>query len=338
MSIERQKMKIAIISVTNSGDRISQSLKENLEVYHKYSCHIYTKDEVKTLTLNKICSEAMENFQGIIFISSTGIAVRGIAPFIKSKDKDPAVVVIDNSVKYAISLLSGHLGGANTLTEEVSHILKCMPIITTATDGLKIEAPDMVAKNNNLIIDNLKDAKDIAALLVEGKKVAFIDEESLINTPKGYVEEENQADGAVYVTHKLEVENITNKTLKLIRRNIVLGIGCRKDYDINSMEQNVLKSLRENNIDFRSVKKIATVEIKAKEKAILFLRDKLNCELEIFTIEEIKKVEDKYEGSDFVRKTLGIGSVCEPSVELSGGKIIKNKMKLNGMTLSIGVL
>ena len=61
---------------------------------------------------------------------------------------------MDNSVKYAISLLSGHLGGANTLTEEVSHILKCSSIITTATDGLKIEAPDMVAKNNNLIIDN----------------------------------------------------------------------------------------------------------------------------------------------------------------------------------------
>ena len=79
---------------------------------------------------------------------------------------------------------------------------------------------------------------------------------SLINTPKGYVEEKNQADGNVYVTHKLEVENTIHKTLKLIRRDIVLGIGCRKDYDINSMEQNVMQVLRENNIDFEVLKKL----------------------------------------------------------------------------------
>lgn len=338
MNLEREKMKIAIISVTVNGDNVSNTLKAQLEKSN-YEVFIYAKSKVKELSLNKICKEAMEKFDGIIFISSTGIAVRGIAPFIKSKVNDPAIVVLDNSLKYAISLLSGHLGGANELTKIVSEITKAQPIITTATDNLNIKAPDMIAKDNNLIIDNLKNAKDIAGLLVDRKKVAFIDEKNLIKIPKGYVANKNDdnIEGLIIVTNKLHIkENV--KTLKLIRKDIILGIGCKKDFPAEKMEETVLQALEENNIDFRAVKAIGTVEIKAEEKAILSLKEKLNCALNIFSIEEIKNIDYKFKGSDFVRKTIGIGSVCEPSVELSGGKIIKDKMKLNGMTLSIGVI
>ncbi|MGG7165390.1 cobalt-precorrin 5A hydrolase [Clostridium ihumii] len=336
MNIEWQKMKIAIISVTKNGDSNSLVLKEKLQEFSE-NIKIYFKSEVKTLGLNNVCKEAMTYYEAVIFISSTGIAVRGIAPFIKSKDKDPAVVVVDNSSKYAISLLSGHLGGANKLTTLVSEILGAEAIITTATDNLNIKAPDLFAKENNLIIDSLKDCKDIAALLVEGKKVGFYDEDNKLDIPKGYIDSLEGVDGTMYVTNKLNL-NTSKKTLKLIRKNIVLGIGCRKDYDEDTMEKTVFEVLEKYNLDIRSVKVIGTVEIKAEEKAILRLQKKLSCDLNIFSIDDIRKVEHKYEGSDFVRKTIGVGSVCEPSVELSGAEILIDKLKLNGMTLCIGKL
>lgn len=336
MNIEWQKMKIAIISVTKNGDSNSLVLKEKLQEFSE-NIKIYFKSEVKTLGLNNVCKEAMTSYEAVIFISSTGIAVRGIAPFIKSKDKDPAVVVVDNSSKYAISLLSGHLGGANELTALVSETLGAEAIITTATDNLNIKAPDLFAKENNLIIDSLKDCKDIAALLVEGKKVAFYDEDNKLDIPKGYRDSLEGVDGVMYVTNKLNL-NTSKKTLKLIRKNIVLGIGCRKDYDEDTMEKTVFEVLEKYNLDIRSVKVIGTVEIKAEEKAILRLQKRLSCDLNIFSIDDIRKVEHKYEGSDFVRKTIGVGSVCEPSVELSGAEILIDKLKLNGMTLCIGKL
>lgn len=383
----------------------SYSKKEDLNSAYKKNCF---KNE--DFNFKEIVKKSFQFYDAIIFISSTGIAVRAISPFIQSKDKDPAVIVIDSTGKYVISLLSGHLGGANELTEKIAKIIGAEPVITTATDNLNIKAPDIIAKENDLVIENLKKAKDIAALLVNGEKVAFIDEEDLVNFPKGYINNIKDAKGLVFVTNKLHIEedffyknkqllsqnpskhkekkgtvketlisnyiekeaktsvkelsmlenthnqkgiNLTSKDvqvqikheelqkkciLKLIRKNIVLGIGCRKNYDDITMKENVIKVLKEENIDFKSINSIVSVEIKKDETAIKELSKFLRCPFITYSLEEIKKVEHKFKGSEFVRKTIGVGSVCEPSIELKGGKIIKEKQKLNGMTLVIGKL
>ncbi|WP_434296098.1 cobalt-precorrin 5A hydrolase [Clostridium sporogenes] len=424
MNLEKESriMKISIINVTKMGNDIAYKIKEHMDadLYSKYVTkelivetsleykHPHCKDSNLNLLNDKhyfkkedfnfkeIVKKSFQDYDAIIFISSTGIAVRAIAPFIQSKDKDPAVIVIDSTGKYVISLLSGHLGGANELTEKIAKTIEAEPIITTATDNLNIKAPDIVAKENNLVIEDLKKAKEIAALLVNGQKVAFIDEDSLIDFPKGYVHNIEDAKGIVFVTNKLYVdktflneneqfisenestykkENLTSKEtviskyaeeninpinksvqltikhedlekqsldnkciLKLIRKNIVLGIGCRKNYDDITMKENVIKVLKEENINFKSINSIVSVEIKKDEIAIKELSKFLRCPFITYSLEEIKKVEHKFKGSEFVRKTIGVGSVCEPSIELKGGKIIKGKQKLNGMTLAIGKL
>ncbi|KEI98930.1 cobalamin biosynthesis protein CbiG [Clostridium botulinum A2B3 87] len=360
-------MKISIINVTKMGNDIAYKIKEHMDadLYSKYVTkeliaeasleykHSHCKDSKLNLLNDKhyfkkedfnfkeIVKKSFQDYDAIIFINSTGIAVRAIAPFIQSKDKDPAVIVIDSTGKYVISLLSGHLGGANELTEKIAKNIGAEPIITTATDNLNIKAPDIIAKENNLVIEDLKKAKDIAALLVNGQKVAFIDEEDLVNFPKGYTYDIESAKGIVFVTNKLHVDEafLNNKCiLKLIRKNIVLGIGCRKNYDDITMKENVIKVLKEENIDLKSINSIVSVEIKKDENAIKELSKFLGCPFITYSIEEIKKVEHKFKGSDFVRKTIGVGSVCEPSIELKGGKIIKEKQKLTGMTLAIGEL
>ncbi|MCY6356322.1 cobalt-precorrin 5A hydrolase [Clostridium sp. ZS2-4] len=325
-------MRIGIISVTKQGDLIADKLKEVLDV------EIFSKSSIEDFNIKNITEKLMESCQAVIFIASTGIAVRSIAPFLKGKAIDPAVLVVDSCANFVISLVSGHLGGANELTLKVAEILKAQPVITTATDNLGITAPDVIAKHNNLIIEDFKKAKYIAAKLVDGKKVAFIDDKGCIPLPKGYIDNVEKADGAVYVTNRLkgDWQNKNFTSLKLIRKNIILGIGCRKDFDAEKMHKTVVKVLRENNIDIRAVSVVATVEIKKDEKAILELSKNLNAELKIFTLNEIKEIEDRYKGSDFVKKSIGVRAVCEPSVELSGGKLLTGKISCGGMTICIG--
>ena len=152
----------------------------------------------------------MKTSKGVIFISSTGIAVRAIAPFLEGKDKDPGVVVVDLSSKYAINILSGHLGGGNELTLKVAQILNVQPIITTATDNLGIIAPDVLAKDNDLIIEDLKKAKYIASLLVDEKTIGIKDDYNIIKISKGYEKIQELRENCIWITHNLKLIIIMN--------------------------------------------------------------------------------------------------------------------------------
>lgn len=330
---------IGIISVTEKGDILAKQLSKAL------GGNLYLKVEIEDFKLSKVTEEAMGKHKGVIFISSTGIAVRAIAPYLRGKDKDPGVVVVDVSNNYSISLISGHIGGANDLALEVSKILNNTHIITTATDNLGVVAPDMIAIKNSLVIESLKKAKTIAMLLVNGEVIGFKDDRNLIDIPSGYKKLENIEENSVWITNRVIPKNNlnnsvldNNKILRLIRKDIVLGIGCRKGIESERLEEFIMRILHENNIDPRSVLKIGSIDVKKDEKAIKDLKDKLECEFKTFSKDEILKIQHKFEGSDFVEKTLGVRSVSEPSVELMGGDIIVSKIKSNGMTLTIGCL
>jgi Cobalamin biosynthesis protein CbiG len=278
-------MRIGIVSVTDSGDIMAEKLKKY------YDAHIYSKKAVKDFNLKNISEYVMHNYKAIVFISSTGIAVRAISNFIKSKDIDPAVVVIDSCGRFVISLLSGHLGGANEITREIACKINAIPVITTATDNIGVTAPDVLAKKHNLIIDSLKSAKDISALLVNGEKVGFKDERNIIQCPKGYVEKSRDQRGIVIITHRDEISGIDNKIklLKLIRKDIVLGIGCRKNFSPKIMKDTVLSILKSENIDSRAVAAVSTVDIKQYEPAIIYLKDYFKCDFNIFTREKSRQ-------------------------------------------------
>ena len=324
----------------------------------------------------------MKTSKGIIFISSTGIAVRAIAPFLEGKDKDPGVVVVDLAGKYAINILSGHLGGGNELTINVAEILKVQPIITTATDNLGITAPDVLAKENDLIIEDLKKAKYIASLLVDGKTVGIKDDYTVgvkddnkeIKIGKGYERIQELRENCIWITHNLkfnsddnlisnELKNINinrnivsneykdclneqieskeldySKILKLIKKDLMLGIGCRRDTDYEKLYDFISNSLIKYNFDIRAVAAIVSVDVKKDETGIIELAKKIDCPFKTFTRDQIKTVQDKYEKSEFVLKTLGITGVCEPCVDLAGAEVIISKVKSQGMTLAIGFL
>ena len=327
-------MKTAIISVTKQGDAIAEEIKKSLAI------DIFSKNTTEDFDIYLISKQCMKNYSAIIYIASTGIAVRSIASYIRSKDVDPAVIVIDCTGRYVISLLSGHLGGANELALKLGELIGARPIITTASDNMGFIAPDMIAKSFGLEIEDLKNAKAIAAMLVAGKKVGFIDDTGEIDCPKGYeityLENSSNYEGIVYISNKEIVDFPSTIVLKLIRKNIILGIGCRKDYDSSKMREAVYKTLKQYNIDKRAIKCISTVEVKKDEEAIINLSASLKCGLEIWGIHEIQRIQHKYVGSDFVEKTIGVRAVCEPCTELSSGTLLSEKICMDGMTLCLG--
>ncbi|UYZ37465.1 cobalt-precorrin 5A hydrolase [Clostridium beijerinckii] len=349
---------ISIICPSPKGKEIALKLKEsfNGRLYIKennpsqgqinnWKSEINTFAYGEDFSLKTITKEAMNNSEGIIFIASTGIAVRAIAPFLEGKDKDPGIVVVDLSCKYAINILSGHLGGGNELTYKVSEILNSMPIITTASDNLGLIAPDILAKENNLIIEDLKKAKYIAALLIDKKIIGIKDDYNIIKISNGYEKIQCLREDCIWITHCLKSSNNEDvektdysKILRLIKKDIVLGIGCRKGTTYEKLYDFVNANLIKYNLDIRAVSCIVSVDIKANEEGIIKLAERINCPFKTFSKDEIKTVQDKYDKSEFVFKTLGITGVCEPSVDLAGAEVIISKIKHEGMTLAIGVL
>jgi cobalt-precorrin 5A hydrolase len=316
-------MKLACIAFTDDGLNIAERIRRS----QFFEADIFDKQCYK-----ERLQDIFNKYKGIVFIGSTGIAVRLCAPFLVHKAIDPAIVVVDDLGRFSISLVSGHLGGANTLALSISEVLQCQPVITTASDGRNIEAIDMFAKNNNLFIESLDDAKKITALMIEGKPIKL---ESELNQELKYSNlSDINYEGVVFVSSKHDISS--PKPYCVLRpKNINIGIGCRR----GKTKDEILKAIEEvfakNNISLRSINRIATVDVKSDEVGIIEACEALKCKMIIFSREEISKVEDKFSASDFVKSNIGVASVCEPCAHLTGGEIIVPRTVMNGITIAI---
>jgi len=316
-------MKIACLYFTSSGKAIA----ERIVYFSDYEVHIYSKENYKS-NLNDI----FEQYDGIVFISSTGIAIRISASFIKDKSIDPAIVVVDDMGRYSISLLSGHIGGANELAENIANCLKCQAIITTASDGRGIEAVDMFAKRNDLYIESLEDAKKITSMMIEGEAIKL---ESEIEAKIGYNNiVKNHEVGAIFVCSKLNI-NYLKPCCILRPKNITVGLGCRRGKTVDEIISALMTIFSDNDLSIQSIKQIATVDVKQYERGIIEACKYLNCEMVIISREAIKAVQDKFNKSAFVEATIGVSSVCEPCAYISGGELIVGRTAINGITIAI---
>lgn len=370
MSIEGN---IAIICITENGKNLArkiESLVDNCVVYQiknkKGTLDISQEDSVQIIQkkLSDFVGEVFNKFEYIIFIMATGIVVRSIAPYIISKFSDPAILVIDEKGQNVISLLSGHIGGANSLTHYISSLINANPVITTATDVNQKASLDMIAKKLNAYIDNFREnVKEVNSMLVNSKCVGLYVEEGyqvdtrgfkLIKSSKGLKDSflNKDIEKIVIVSNKinftkdiesLDVDNnfthnyYREKIIKVIPKDIVIGIGCRRYTDSKLMFDSLLEFFEVQNIDIKAVKIIGSIDLKKDEKAIIDLAKKLKAPFKTFSIDEISKVDDMFDKSDFVKKNVGVYSVAEPvAYLLSKGNLIVEKHKYKGITFSVG--
>jgi cobalt-precorrin 5A hydrolase len=316
-------MNLACIAFTAEGlviaGRIKQSQDDAVEIFDKHSY----KEQLDYI---------FNNYQGIVFIGAVGIAVRLSAPYLVHKTLDPAIVVIDDLGRYAISLVSGHLGGANELAQRLSEILSCQAVITTASEGRNIEAIDMFAKNNGLTIESMEGAKKITAMMLEGKKIKL---ESELKLDLNYNNlSEFDYEGVVFVSSELYLRS--EKPYCILRpKNINVGLGCRRGKHRDEILKAIEEVFNSNKLSLNSIKTIATVDIKSDEEGIIEACKELGCKMTIFTREEISKVQHQFAASDFVKSNVGVTSVCEPCAILAGGEMIASKTVKNGITIAI---
>jgi cobalt-precorrin 5A hydrolase len=346
--------KIAFISVTQNGMNLAVNIKNLLgegDIYITEKLSSKTsKERFKVIDgkLSDFTAKLFKNYEILIFIMATGIVVRSIASHIKSKFEDPAILVIDEKGNNVISLLSGHMGGANEMTTYISSLINANPVITTATDVNNKSSLDMIAKNLNAYIDNFREnVKDVNYLLVNDKKVGiYIDGNYKVDT-RGFITIKNinefhrlnNLDKIIYITNKYETDIKDSRIIKVVPKDIVIGMGCRRNTSFEDINNSLEDILHKYNIDKKAIRKIGSVEVKKDEQGIIELANTLGVSFETISIEEIEKIEDRFEKSDFVKKSIGVYCVAEPvAYILSDKNLIVTKHKYKGITFSIGRL
>ena len=320
----------AILYITDNGFALAKKLTS---LYPDAKAFKFKPD-----TLSKFWGK----HKSFIFIMAAGIVVRTIAPLIKNKRTDPAVVVLDEKGRFAVSLLSGHLGGANKIAKEIADFLSGQAVITTASDTNNLPAIDLWAKENNLIIEDWKSLPHIAtSFLNNGELKVYSDIE--ISMPAEFLQIKNPADADVLITNKKDpfthspIHPFTQ--LYLRPKNLVIGIGCNSGTSENEIEGAVKDTLNKNNLSFLSICSIATIDIKAHEAGLKTFAEKYGFMITAFTANELNTL-NAIQKSALVFKATGAYAVAEPAALLASGtdKLLISKQKIGNVTVAIAEL
>lgn len=285
-------------------------------------------------SLSDFCRLGFASYRAIVFIGACGIAVRGIAPYVSDKTKDPAVIVMDELSHYCIPVLSGHVGGANRLTRVLSKLSGAEPVITTATDINHIFAVDSWAKEHDLVILNPGRIKTISSALLAGKQVGFHADSPYQGVLPLGLYAADQGDLGIQVS--IRKTPFFGRALYLIPHNVTVGIGCRKGIPAKTIRDAVWDVLRKNEIYLESVLQVCSIDLKQEEQGIIEFCREESLEFITYTMQELSKLSGQFTSSDFVASVTGVDNVCErAAVKGSGGRLIVRKQTINGVTVAL---
>jgi cobalt-precorrin 5A hydrolase len=330
----------AYLSLTKNGlalcSKIKQHFGGNIITISKRA----NKDTDKSFdSFAEAVAYAFAKYDCLVCVMATGIVVRSIADLMKDKTSDPAVLVLDEKGEYCISLLSGHIGGANEKARMVSEAIGAKAVITTASDVSGKVAVDTLASELGCTIADMSAAKDITSMIVNGDRVMVCADEEL-KLPSCLIQDEmlniGDYDGVIYISKKTNV-SIVKPFVQLIPRYIVLGMGCRRDTKKQPILDLIEKQMSEIGVSLKAVASIVSVDIKADEVGLIEAAKALGVPFETVDRREIGKVEHMFEGSDFVMQTIGVSCVAQPCGYIASGrgKALLDIRRENGMTLSI---
>ena len=341
-------MKLIVITYSPAGADLGKRAVEELEGGYDCTCYLYDRYEAKGWTpfheAGSILKRAFEEKSAVLFICAVGIAVRMTAPFIVSKYTDSPVAVMDDMGKFVISLLSGHVGGANELTQLTAKIVGAVPVITTSTDLHEKFAVDMFAKNNGLYCEDKTMAKMISAAVLNKEQVGLCyDEKWCVKKGRipreldtGDLKEQDSQYGIVVTP--FEEKNIFINTLTLVPKQITLGIGCRKNVPVEEVEHAVLKVLKEHHISLHGVRQVCSIDLKKEEEGIRQFCQNHHIPFVTFSAEELGTVEGSVSHSEFVENITGVDNVCERSaLRGSDGELIVTKQIEGKITIAAAI-
>ncbi len=272
----------------------------------------------------------------LVFIMATGIVVRTIAPFLKDKRIDPAVVVLDEGGEHAISLVSGHLGGANALARDIAKIVGAKPVLTTASDVGNLPALDTWASEQGLEIDEWSLVTRTAGRLVN-RGFLKVYSDTPLNLPAAFYPARTPHSADILVSHSTDWKTDGRRAVLFLRpKDLVVGIGCNSGTPAEEIENAVRTSLDEENLSFLSLDRVATIDKKGGEEGLITFAGKHGLPMLTYAADDINRVQG-VTPSDAAQKATGAQAVAEPTALLASdhGRLLAGKKKIGNVTVAI---
>ncbi len=347
-------MKIAIIAITRDGAWLGARLRDglggaSLHVLQRYRGEAGKESVPFAGELKELVERLWPEYGGFVFVMATGIVVRMVAPLLSGKEVDPAVVVMDDAGRFAISLLSGHLGGANELASRCAFVTGAREVITTATDGRGLPSFDLLAREEGWVIEDLSRVKVLNSLLLDGEGIGVVDATGRVRTwfhGRGrlsfhdtFVEAlQSGAKGFLFVTNRHLPPQVRSESLLILRpRNLVLGIGCNSGTAADEIEDVVCTNLKRLFLSVRSVCCVASAAAKRTEAGLLAFAERLGVPARFYESDELNGVAVPSPPSVHAMDAIGAAGVAEPAALLAseGGSLILKKVKSGNVTLAV---
>ena len=329
-------MKLAVLAFSRQGCRTARRAAEALS---EAEGRLFTVERLQEPGFAPIPRPSRDFYgelfawaDAMVFVGACGIAVREIAPHVRSKATDPAVLCVDELGQFVVSLLSGHIGGANDLTRRLAEALGATPVVTTATDVNRRFSVDAWAAQAGLHIASLSAAKDVSAAILERDVPLASDFPVAGPLPPGVAPGET---GDVGICVSCRRKAPFRRTLLLVPRCLRLGIGCRRGTEAERIAQAVDRVLAEQDIHPAAVASCASIDLKADEQGLLDFCARRGWPIQFYTAEELLTAEGTFTPSEFVRSVTGVDNVCERAALMGGGRLLVKKTAMAGVTVAL---
>lgn len=281
-------------------------------------------------------AQAWQDYDKLICIMAAGIVVRGIAPLLRDKTIDPAVVVCDEQGRFAVSLLSGHLGGGNALAQNVAELLGGQAVITTASDVLGRTALDLWCRDMGLTVTNKQGLTRVMAKLVNTGSVSLCSDYPLPPLPPDILLCESPESADLRITSRIKQKGAA---VLLHPQSLVAGIGCNRNTPMEEISKALDHACRVHELACASVRKLASIDLKSDEPGLLALARTQNLPLVFYSPDQLNQVEGIAASAAVLRAT-GAKAVAEPAAILGAdnGLLLVQKIKSPNVTVAIAEL
>ena len=268
----------------------------------------------------------------MVFVGAAGIAVRSIAPHVRDKRTDPAVLCVDELGRFVIPLLSGHIGGANALAVRLAAALRAVPAVTTATDINGRFSVDAWAAEQGLFLDGMAAAKAVSAAILEGPVPLCSDFPIQGELPPGVVP---GASGPVGICLSWREKRPFDTTLLLVPPVLRLGLGCRRGAGAEQIGGAVDRVLAEHKIHPKAVGRAASINLKRNEQRLLELCRGRGWPLSFYSAGELAALEGEFAHSQRVLRVTGVDNVCERAAMMGAARLVVGKTAWEGVTAAL---
>ncbi len=347
---------VAILSLTKNGTALAAKLQSGLSGSLVYAPVRFAAENMQAYRGKplELVRELFDSQSQLVLIMPLGVAVRAVGQLAESKQTDPGVVVLDEAGRFAISMLSGHLGGANRMAEQVAAITGGQAVITTASDVQGLPSLDLLGKEEGWQIAGSENLTAASAAWVNGETVglwqevetltvAGLDRPNLLrqDAPEQLIDEKFKA--ALVVTyHRPGVfqQALRDKAVFYHPPALVVGIGCRRGVSADQIEQALRAVLTERGLAFEAISEFASADLKQDEAGLLELAGRYNLPVKFYTAEALNGVAaEQLVSSSQAQRLLGVQGVAEPSALLASGatSLLVAKVGQENVTIAIAV-